>query len=257
MKKLLIITFAGLAAITVARAQDYKINKTSGKLDIRLSGVTVEGYDGNQVVFHSERDEQEKDPRAKGLRAINGNGLEDNTGLGINVVENGATTEVRQVASSNQDIKIMVPKGVIVSFSCRSVEAGTVRFKNLDNEIEISTEYNSVELENVTGPATVKALYGGVTAKFNDHIKGPISIVSVYAAVDITIPGDTKANVNLSSSHGEILAAAGLKIEMAKHDEGGMVRYGGANDVEGKLNGGGIELKLSSEYGKIYLRETK
>lgn len=255
MKKFLIITFAGLAAISVARGQDYKISKTSGKLDIHLSGVTVEGYDGNQVVFHSERNEQENDPRAKGLRAINGNGVEDNTGLGISVVENGTTTEVRQVASANQGIKIMVPKGIIVSFTCRSVEASEVRFKNLDNEIEISTDYNSIELENVTGPATVRALYGTVTAKFNDRIKGPISIASVYAAVDVTIPHDTKANINLSSSHGEILASADLKIEMVKKEGDDMIRY--SSDVDGKLNGGGMDFKLSSEYGKIYLREGK
>src|ERR1700761_5250117 len=257
MKKFFIITLVSIAAVSFARAQDYKLNKTSGKLDIQLSGVTVEGYDGNQVVFESEHNSEENDPRAKGLRAINGNGLEDNTGLGISVTENGGTAEVRQVSSSNQGIIIKVPKGLIVSFTCRSVNAGKVVFKNLDNEIEISTEYNSVELENVTGPATVRALYGGVTARFNDHIKGPIAIASVYAAVDVAIPASTKANVSLSSTHGEILASADLKIDMAKKAEGDMVRYGGSSDVDGKLNGGGLDFKLSSEYGKIYLRDTK
>src|SRR6185312_7366387 len=113
-----------------------------------------------------------------------------------------------------------------------------------------------IELENITGPATVRAIYGSVNATFNDHIKGPISIASIYSTVDVAIPQETKANVKLSSSHGDMLASSDLKIEMKKNTDGNdMVRYG--NTVDGTLNGGGAELKLTSEYGKIYLRKTK
>ncbi len=256
MKKFLIIAFFSLSAISIARAQEYKINKSSGKLNINLSSVTVEGYSGNEIIFKSGKDESEQDPRAKGLRAINGSGYTDNTGLGISVVDNGTTTEVNQVASSSLDIKIMVPKGVIISFACHRVSnAGTVYFKNMENEIEISTDYNGIKLENISGPATVRALYGSVDATFSDNIKGPISIASIYSAVDVAIPQTTKANVKLSASHGEILAAASLKIEMEKKPGNDMISY--SNNVTGKLNGGGTEFSLTAEYGKIYLRTTK
>ena len=255
MKKYLIITFLGLSAITSARAQDYKINKNSCKLTINLSSATVEGYNGDQIVFSSLRSEEEMDPRAKGLRAINGSGYTDNTGLGVSVVEKGSDVEVNQVASSDLAIKILVPKNVIVSYAFHRVNAGTIIFKNMENEIENSTDYNKVELENVTGPITVRALYGSVDARFREPIKGPVSITSIYSTVDVAIPPATKVNITLSSSHGEILASADLKIEMEKTREDGMISY--SNAVNGKLNGGGAEFKLTSEYGKIYLRETK
>lgn len=255
MKKFLIITLISLSAISITRAQEYKVNKTSGKLNINLSSVTVEGYDGNEIVFSTQKSEAEADPRAKGLRAINGSGIVDNTGLGISVVENGTTTEVSQVASSNLDIKILVPKGVIVSYAWHRVESGKVSFRNMENEIEISTDYNSIDLENISGPASVRALYGTVDARFNDHIKGPISIASIYSTVDVAIPTTTKANVKLNSSHGEILASAEFKIEMEKNGDSDMINY--SNIVNGKLNGGGTEFKLVSEYGKIYLRKSK
>ena len=254
MKKFLIITLISFSAITIARAQDYKINKTSGKMTINLSAVTVEGYNGNEIVFSSKKSESEMDPRAKGLRAINGSGFTDNTGLGISVVENGGTVEVNQVSSS-PDVKILVPKGVIISFVCHNISAGKVNFKNMENEIEISTDYNSIELENISGPATVRALYGSVDARFSDNIKGPISIASIYSTVDVAIPAATKANVKLNSSHGEILASADFKIEMEKNGDSDMINY--SNIVNGKLNGGGTEFKLTSEYGKIYLRKSK
>ena len=256
MKKYLIITLLSLAGITGAKAQEYKINKNNGKMVINLSSVTVEGYSGDQIIFKSQRSEADMDPRAKGLRAINGSGYVDNTGLGISVEEKGSTIEVNQVASADLAVKILVPKNVILSIQCHKIpNAGTIICKNLENEIEISTDYNSIKLENVSGPATVRALYGAVDAVFSEHIKGPISIASIYSLVDVTIPQDTKANVKLNSSHGEILASSELKIEMEKRNDDDMITYGG--NVNGKLNGGGIDFKLISEYGKIYLRKAK
>jgi len=90
-------------------AQEYKVNKNNGKLTINMGSATIEGYNGDQIVFSSLKAEAEADPRAKGLRAINGSGLTDNTGLGISVVEKGADIEVNEVASSGLDIKILVP----------------------------------------------------------------------------------------------------------------------------------------------------
>jgi len=253
MKKFFIITFVALSAIATARSQEFKVNKSSGKLMLNLKSATVEGYNGTEIIFKSTRSESDQDPRAKGLRAINGSGYTDNTGLGVSVVENGGTVEVNQVASSNLDLEIMVPKGVVISFACHKMsDAGTVIFKNMENEIEISTDYNAIKLENVTGPATVRALYGPIDAKFSDNIKGPISIVSVYSTVDVAIPQATKANVRLSTSHGEILASSEFKIEMEKSPGSDMISYG--SEVNGKLNGGGTDFKLTSEYSKIYLR---
>ena len=256
MKKQFIITLILTVAINSLWAQEYKVNKSSGKMTINLSSVTVEGYNGNVIVFSSEKNETQADPRAVGLRIINGSGYTDNTGLGISVTEKGLGVEVNQVASSDQSIKILVPKGVNISYGFHKVmSAGKVNFKNLENEIEISTDYNAVSLENVTGPVTVRALYGAVDAKFSEHIKGPVSIVAIYSAVDVTIPASTKANVNLNTTHGAILASPDFKIEMKKNTDDDLVSY--SSNVNGKLNGGGLDFKLTSEYGKIYLRKAK
>jgi len=255
MKKYIIITLFSIGSLIKVCGQDYKLAKTSGKLILNLSSATIEGYDGNEVIFSSGRSEEEMDPRAKGLRAINGSGYTDNTGLGISVTEKGTTTEVNQVAS-NLSLKIRVPKGVILSFVCHKMpNAGKVYCKNLENEIEIATDYNRVVLENITGPVTVTALYGSVDAIFSNHLKGPVSIASIYATVDVSISADTKANVKLSSSHGSILASADLKIEMEKNEGSDMISYG--NLVNGKLNGGGADFRLMADYGKIYLRKNK
>jgi len=255
MKNVFIISLFSICSVCAVSGQDYKLAKTSGKLVLNLSSVVVEGYDGKEIIFSSGNSEAEQDPRAKGLRAINGAGFIDNTGLGISVVENGTTAEVNQV-TSNLSVKIRVPKGVIISVAYHKVSsAGMITCRNMENEIEISTDYNSIRLENISGPVSVRALYGSVDAVFGSYIKGPVSIASIYATVDVSIPADTKANVKLSSEHGSILASADLKIEMEKNENSDMISYGGL--VNGKLNGGGTAFKLMADYGKIYLRKNK
>jgi hypothetical protein len=239
-------------AVNTAMAQDFKVAKSSGRLEINIGRVTVEGHSGNEIIFSSRNYKDNKDERAEGLRAINGSGLEDNTGLGINVAQNGDVVEVNQLKKMNSpDVKILVPKGVIVSFSHQSQYGGTAVFKNMENEIEVSANYNSIEMENVTGPLTVKTVYGHVEANLSANVKGPVSIVSIYGYVDVTLPAAIKANIKMSTSYGEILVAPEFKIEIDK--QGDFVRY---NDrVSGKINGGGINVDFRSDYSKIYLRK--
>ena len=250
MKELLIV----IALVPwMARAQEFKITKNSGRLEVHLGRVSFEGYNGSEIVISSENDNGRKDERAEGLRAINGLGLADNTGLGINVEEKPGAVIVRQLKKIKApEIKIMVPKGVIVSFQHDSQYAGTVEFKNMENEIEVAAQYNSVELENVTGPMTVKSIYGHVEADFRSAIKSPISIVSVYGYVDVALPETTRANLKMDTRYGEIFVSPDLKFEV--NAEAGMVKY--SDRVQGKLNGGGdLNIDLSSNYGKIYLRK--
>jgi len=251
--KTTLILIALVTCSAWAHAQDYKLAKNSGRLELYVGNVTVEGHSGNEIIFSSkDRSKDDDDDRAKGLRAINSLGLDDNTGLGINVADKGNVVEVRQLKKMNSpEIKVLVPKGVIVYFNHESQYGGDVTFKNLENEIEVSAQYNSVELENVTGPLTIKSVYGSVDATFSTNVKGPISIVSIYGHVDVAIPVATKANLKMSTSYGEIYMASDFSLEINK--KGDMYQYG--DKLDGKLNGGGFALDLRSDYGKIYLRK--
>ena len=249
-KNILIAGLIGLIA-GVVHAQEFKVAKTSGRLEINLGRVTVEGHSGNEIIFSSNDGEKDKDERAAGLKEINSLGLDDNTGLGINVDDKGGVVTVRQLKKMNSPkVKILVPKGVIISFNHDSQYGGSAIFKNTENEIEISAQYNNIELENCSGPLTVKTIYGHVEATF-DASKGPISIVSVYGFVDVTLPAATKANLKLSTSYGEIYVAPDFKIEIDR--QGDMVRY--SDRITGKINGGGMDIDLNCNYGKVYLRK--
>ncbi|QDW25083.1 DUF4097 family beta strand repeat-containing protein [Pedobacter sp. KBS0701] len=299
MKKQFIVLFSLLAIAVSASAQkEYKLNKNSGQLNLNIPGAIIEGYSGNEIIFSIPKGEKEEvDERAKGLRAISGSGFTDNTGLGIDVSEKGAEINVNAV---NREIKgiltIKVPQNIKIVFTNKSsVYQNEIILKNLKSEIEVSTSYNKIKLENNSGPMNVKTLYGSVDAIFTEAIKGPVSIVSVYGYVDVSLPANTKANVELGTSYGKLYAAEGLKIAIEKTEKAernGFTSVGGSENagqvttvrtgqtvstittvngdaaafgyttgghssenIKGKINGGGADLILTSRYKNVYLRE--
>lgn len=252
-RNILIIAFA-LITIGAGYAQEYKLAKSSGKLEIKeVNNVIIEGYNGNEIVFSSLDGSREKDRRADGLRAVSNMGLEDNTGIGLAVLDKGTTYQVYQLKKMDGPrVKIMVPKGVSIYYSHSSPHGSDVKFKNVESEIEISTVHNGVHLENVSGPMNVKTVHGEIEADFSTNMKSPISITSAHGLVDITIPAATKATMSMSTSYGEIFVDPAFKLEIEPKSD--WVKYG-SNKVNGKINGGGLDFTLSSTHNNIYLRK--
>jgi hypothetical protein len=254
MKKGILSIIIVFFALAPALSQEYKLAKSTGKLVIKeVNDVTIEGHSGNEIIFTSLDGPQDKDKRAEGLRALNSMGLEDNTGIGLSVQDKGATIEVYQLKKMDgPKVKILVPKGVSVSISHSSPYGDEVKLKNIESEVEVSTLHNGVVMENLSGPLTIKTVHGEIEGNFGTNLKSPISLISVHGLIDVTIPVATKANVSLSTSYGEIFVDPAVKIEFEEKSD--WVKYG-SNKVSGKINGGGIELTLSSTHSNIYLRK--
>jgi hypothetical protein len=253
MKTKILIMALGLMITGIAKAQEYKVPKSTGRLEIReVNNITIEGYSGNEIIFTSRGRDKDDDDRAKGLRAISSMGLEDNTGMGLSVVDKGTVIEVQQLKKMDgPDITIKVPKGVAVSYSHTSPYGDQIEIKNFEGEVEVSTVHNGVVLTNATGPMDIKTVHGDIEATLGATLKSPVSITSVHGHVDVAIPVATKANMKLSTTWGEILVDPDFKIEIDK--TGNFVKY--SDKVSGKLNGGGIDIELASTHNNVYLRK--
>jgi hypothetical protein len=253
MKKKILTMALCLIITGIVSAQEYKVAKSTGRLEIReVNNVSIEGYSGNEIIFSSRDHDRDDDGRAKGLRAISSMGLEDNTGIGLSVVDKGDYIEVQQLKKTDgPDIVIRVPKGVKVSYSHTSPHGDDIEIENFEGELEISTVHNGVVLTNTTGPMEVKTVHGDIDASLAAALKSPVSIVSVHGHVDVALPVATKANLRLGTSWGEILVDPDFKIEIDR--SGNYVRY--SDKVSGKLNGGGIEIELASTHDNVYLRK--
>lgn len=254
MKTRLNIILAALFMTTMAFGQEYKVARSTGRLDLsEVNNVTVEGHAGNEIIFSSLDGSRERDSRAEGLRSVSGNGLEDNTGIGLSVVDKGNVIEVRQLKRQDgPKVKVLIPKGVTLYYRHTSPYGSDLKLRNVEGEVEVSTVHNGIHMTNVTGPLNIRSVHGEIEADFDTNVKGPLTLSSTHGLIDIAVPTAIKANVFLSTSHGEIFVDPALKLEIPK--QGDWVKYG-SNKIDGKVNGGGLELSLSTGHSNIYLRK--
>jgi hypothetical protein len=242
-----------LAIAVAAHAQEFKIAKTTGTLEVTdVNDVTIEPATGNEIIFTS-RDHHDDDDRAKGLRAVSNMGFEDNTGIGLSVVDKGSVIEVHQLKKMDgPEIIIQVPKGIIVSYRHSSPYGSGFKVRNIENQLNVSTVHNEVELDNVTGPLDIKTVHGEINAALGSNVKGPVSIASVHGHVDVGLPVATNASLKLNTSWGDIFVDPELKVEM-NNSKDGMVTF--SDNFSGKMNAGGIDIDLSSTHSNVYLRK--
>lgn len=258
MKKINIkIALAVLTFLTTSSlvAQDYNVEIGSASATTiiikEVNRVSVEAYDGKSIQISNGKGNSKPD-RAKGLKPLSARG-EDNTGIGLNVQKEGNSVTIFQAARRAQGkYTIKVPKDVKVLIEhTGSHEGGKIEVFGIAGEIEVSGRFNSVHLEDITGPALVSTLHGNVTAVFSElSQKGPTSLVSQFSTVDVTLPANAKANVIIKTPYGE--AYSDLDLQFPKSD-GKMRKV--SSTVEGTLNGGGVELEIKASHSNAYLRK--
>jgi hypothetical protein len=253
MKRMIMILVAAVLTSATLQAQDFKVAKNTGTLQINeVNHVRIEGTGGNEIIFSARGSGREDDERAKGLRALSGSGIEDNTGLGLSVVTNGDRVEVQQLKKMDgPDVTIKVPRGVKVFYSHTSPHGDSFEVNNFEGDVEVSTVHNDVMLSGTTGPLNIKTVHGDIDATLSANQKTAVRLISVHGHVDLGMPVAMKANLRLGTSWGEILVDPDFKIEIDK--TGTFVKY--SDKISGKLNGGGIEIELASTHSNVYLRK--
>ncbi|MEP1093758.1 MAG: DUF4097 family beta strand repeat-containing protein [Cyclobacteriaceae bacterium] len=238
----------------VGQGTDQHTFTPQGKLIVNgINKISFEGYDGNEVVISTTIKSSSKSERAEGLKLINGSGLEDNTGIGISIVESGGNTEMEELSRrSSRRYVVKVPKSVTVVYEHSTPHGSTVVFSKIRGEIEVKTNHSKVELRDVTGPMTVSTVHGKIEGDFSSlNQDGPISIASSHGLIDISLPADTKANVKLGSGWGEIYSDFDIEFETRS----GSLKSYSSNEVRGTLNGGGVDFSAKSSHGNVYLRK--
>ncbi|MEL7001713.1 MAG: DUF4097 family beta strand repeat-containing protein [Bacteroidota bacterium] len=246
----LLITLSGFNS-TINGQNQHKIAMKSGILVLsELMEVRVEGYSGNEVILETGRGFKIPE-RAKGLRPINGMGLTDNTGIGLAVKDENGVKVVYQVARNNDaSYTVRVPNNVKVRYNNSSIHGEDFKAVNIKGEMEIKTHGGSIHLENVTGPMSVSTVHGDIDVIFSTVPQElPSSIVTTHGDLDVSIPKSAKANLNISTTWGEVYSDLDIKV-----DNPTRMKVYGAKKINGSINGGGVSMALSSTHGNVYLR---
>lgn len=257
MKNILLLTLIALA-FNIQAQEEFKISHNGGKLILAgLDDATVTAYDGSEVIITAKiHKEDETSKRAKGLKQLNSAGLDDNTGLGLSANKEGSDLVLSQIGqcgcSDGEGYKIKVPRTMGIEYSHSTYDGGDLILKNINKEIVISCNHTNIILENVTGPMSIKTVYGNIEGSFESlSQESSISLNSVYGLVDIAMPSASKANLSLRTPYGQIFTDFDIAVDT--NDDG--MREISSKKVKGNINNGGVEVILKSNYENIYLRK--
>jgi len=234
--------------------------------------ITVKGADVKEIVVEAHaRDEgregrgervdrgEKRDGASAGMKRI------PMTSTGLNVeAENNQVRIGTDAIQRTVDITVTVP--VHTSLSLKTVNDGNITVTGVDGELDIDNINGEVILKNVGGSVVAHALNGKVLATFNriDPLKA-MAFSSLNGDIDVTFPGDLKANVNIRTDNGEVFsdfdvqltANAPQQVVEDGRSQGGKYRVKIDKTVRGKINGGGQEIQFKNFNGNIYIRKAK
>ena len=176
----------------------------------------------------------------------------DNTGFGMSIEQEGDVLRIRDLKSWMQrsGLQITLPKNMDIHLDCGNM--GSAYLEGFSSEIEVNTNIGGIKLKDVTGPITAHTSTGAVDVVFkNVDQSSPISLSSSTGVVDVSLPTNTKADLELRSSMGTVYTD--FDLQMPRED--GMKVVGNNRKVVSKLNGGGVKIVLRSSTGNVYLRK--
>lgn len=259
LNKILITCFL-ITGIMNLKAQNFELDVRQGDqvcIENLLGEIKVEEHNGSKLIIETNY-EKIVPERAKGLKAIYSNGLDDNTNIGINSSKEGTTLTLTGLGKGTQNKQYLfkIPKGVNLKINCKSPFASskTIEVNNFSSEIEISTLMPSVKLNKVTGPVMLDLINGDVDIDFNQiNQESPISITAINGTVDINMPSNTPADIELSSINGQFFTDFDIKVD--RKEKKGLSYVGGGNKIKAQINGGGVNFKVKTINNNIYLRK--
>ena len=195
MKK--IALFLLLALPAAVRAQEFRMKFASAAnrkvvLDMRGSDVTVEGYDGDELLIRGSGHYEAPPALANGLRPIYSGGATDNTHLGLAVTPAGDNT-LRIVRTSGRGddghYTVRVPRLTDVSFAQNGWGGSDdLTIRDLAGRVEVSLNSGDLRLLNVSGPVVANTVSGDIKVQFSALPTQPSAITAVSGDVDLTLP---------------------------------------------------------------------
>lgn len=259
LKKILAMVVCAALHFSPLHAQKYEYDVQSGRkivIQNLLGKLIIKGQSSGKMTIEASGLEPPSE-KARGMMEIYGNAV-DNTGIGISVTESEKTIYISGASKRCEDAEFVfrIPSGTSLKIDYQSPFA----FEDLlvdgyEGELEISTLNPDVELKNITGPVTIHAINGNIKAAFSKlDQNSPSSLTTINGELEVILPGSTPASLKFSTIHGEIYSDCDVEFTKEK-SKGDMILIGGNSSTEGELNGGGVEMTLSSINGSIYLRK--
>lgn len=125
---------------------------------------------------------------------------------------------------------------------------GSLDVAGVSGEVRASCINGRLEVHNLAGRARLATINGRLDAHFDQLSGSWVELNSVNGAVELTIPSDSKAEIEANTVSGGIHNDFGLHV--TNH------RFVG-HDLRGELGNGGTHIKLNNVNGRIEIRHAE
>jgi len=122
---------------------------------------------------------------------------------------------------------------------------GSLDVQGIAGEVRASCINGHLKASGLAGPVKLSTINNRVEVQFDRLGTSPLELTSVNGDVLLTLPSDSKAELEASTVHGGISNDFGLRVR--NHRIVG-------HDLHGELAGGGPRIKLSNVNGRIEIR---
>ena len=217
-------------------------------------GIFMEPHEGNQILIEVvPADDPETPGRPDGMRVI------PNRSLGLTVEEEGNKVSIGGDYSGGIDRIVMkVPRRTSVLAS--TVLEGDIVVRGIEGELELQSTNGSITATDVAGSVVAQTTTGEIKVSFTAIQSGKsMSFVTFTGNVDVTFPGDLKADLHLNAGHGEIYTDFEFDLvptesQMKSERSGKKYRVQLDQEVRARIKGGGAEMHFKTWNGDIFIR---
>ena len=217
--------------------------------------ITVKTYGGKEVIVEtpaSARGRRDEDRPVDGMRRI------DLPSRGLVVEEEDNVITVRTSSPGPENLVISVPADTALHI--RSTH-GNVEADGIHGEVEATSTNGRVVLTNISGTVVANSTNGSIRVTMDrvDPAK-PMSFSTTNGSIEVTLPGDTKANLKLRAVRGSIWSDFEMKLTggqptTSRSDPNGPFRVEFDRTMYGTINGGGAESSFYTVNGRITIKK--
>jgi hypothetical protein len=274
MKKILIMLVTLITASLVVAQNDYRTdfeNNPNNRIRIEASpnSITIMGHDKNEIIIEAkllpatndqkaEVRKEEPSIRARGLKPLTSSGA-DNTGIGLTIDKTGNTFTVKGISKDaiGDSYILRIPNQVKLNINDISPWGKTVyHINDMIGELDINGLNSTFVIKNISGPVILKNTNGNVEIAFNKlSTERPSSLTTVNGFIDITLPGDAKADFKINAINGQAYSDFDIKVRESKGNS--FLQQINIFNLTGSINGGGAPFNMSAVNGNVYIRKAK
>jgi hypothetical protein len=225
--------------------------------------IKVIGYDGKdvivQVFMDSTKDEDDdRDDDSRGMKRIGSTG-----GMDIRADEDNNTVRISSSAQNKlAGLIIKVPQNT-ARIDVGSINDGDVTVSDVSGKIEVHNVNGGITATGISGSVVANTVNGDIIVKFKSvDASAAMAFSNLNGKIDVTLPADTKANLKLKCDRGDMFTDFDIdvdktrpKVETKNEDHFHQVKID--DWVLGKINGGGSQIEMQSQFGSIYIRKAK